>query len=789
MIRFKQNKKGGAITYVIIIMSVMVLFLTYLSRGTIQSFGSTKRQANIEVTYYSAHSAIEEWFLDIENLIESNLEDIILNLNVNRNEDYGDDIAQKIFDLLKDEGEHVKKISVLDEDSQSEVFIHELENMEATYNTASGDIEIILGILARAAHKTGIFTAVNQEVFAQREFVIPYGREFRLEGAVYTIGDLFVDGNGKINGSNETGGASNSFGVNATITGDVFVHGTFPEKTLIPKIYYYGGIFAKREAGLTINGHAIVRSNIRTGRYHLNSEDDMRGVGDYDGSEIRILGDAIAQGITPFGANTGIIVGGDAYTFDDVEINGANSVVAINGSYFGLQDGNLNDHHDNSSSIVNSAILHNGLTDESYKSRVVVNGDVFINGGTYRVDSETGEAKHQIEEGAFVLDESNFPLYWEFETTYDNVAKDTALYGDLLQNANGEYSNLIFLQRWNVQSPGSINSWLTDIRRAINGQSNAMIPTPDEITGYGTFYIGANNRIYRMLGTTSDTNLAIANKTPVLQPAELTDVLDQDPQISSNTWRDVLESGEVYRDELDFTVFPALTQRLKNHSEVFISPKYNYDDNGDLIEHKAALRGASPQFEKVLEELNFEFPQVAERISVNGRNVDIAKYDNQVINIGSTGDSGDVNIATLLSEVMDDYDLSNYYLIINNNWQLELSLYFDFNGIIFTTGKVNLYPGVNIEGSIVAAGKSFIGDNPDNRTSASDSYRTGESNTYHHSAPRVLDGGVNYNNFKNGDYAAIHIRGNGGGEAVNITFPGRDYLLGQFTNSYLTEIF
>ena len=93
----------------------------------------------------------------------------------------------------------------------------------------------------------------------------------------------------------------------------------------------------------------------------------------------------------------------NAYTFVDLEINSENSILFINGSYVGLtkgrEDGELTPH-DNLSGIVNSAIIHNLLSEPSQKSRIFIGGDVIVPGGTMRINPENGEAIGQIEDAS-----------------------------------------------------------------------------------------------------------------------------------------------------------------------------------------------------------------------------------------------------------------------------------------------------------------------------------------------------------------------------------------------------
>jgi hypothetical protein len=110
----------------------------------------------------------------------------------------------------------------------------------------------------------------------------------------------------------------------SNIIGDVKVYGTTPEKPRRMQQEYYGGVYALEKAQMRIEGNAFVRNFIRTGKYmdYVNDADlDLKS----DDSTINIIGSAIAQCVQVFGKNDRITVMKDAFTFDDVEMNGENS--------------------------------------------------------------------------------------------------------------------------------------------------------------------------------------------------------------------------------------------------------------------------------------------------------------------------------------------------------------------------------------------------------------------------------------------------------------------------------
>lgn len=169
-----------------------------------------------------------------------------------------------------------------------------------------------------------------------------------------------------------------------TVKGDVFAKGRIP--TDLKDLKTFGGITAGKSSNntkVTINGNAYSNSNVQASS---------------DNTSLRVMGSGLTGNIYSDNLvlqkdtiNSKIEVGQDAYTKDDIEINGTAASLLIGGNYNGYSDGSAG--HDKSSSIV----INSPDINQSEGSKVVVDGDsfmagtVYINAGGLGEDYQTGE--------------------------------------------------------------------------------------------------------------------------------------------------------------------------------------------------------------------------------------------------------------------------------------------------------------------------------------------------------------------------------------------------------------
>lgn len=152
-----------------------------------------------------------------------------------------------------------------------------------------------------------------------------------------------------------SGGDVYVFGNNVQIDGNLYAQGTWNmEKEKIGGVVvggedaYTTGTTESRLGKLSVTGDVVTGQYLQTRYSRAGSE-----------SLIDISGDAVANSIsTQFGEDelnkgSSITVSGDAYIFDDTEINAEASQITIHGNYFGFSPGTGTDHSQSSSLLVN----------------------------------------------------------------------------------------------------------------------------------------------------------------------------------------------------------------------------------------------------------------------------------------------------------------------------------------------------------------------------------------------------------------------------------------------------
>lgn len=119
----------------------------------------------------------------------------------------------------------------------------------------------------------------------------------------------------------------------AVINGDIYAYGNSSNSVLVDK--------SSNTTELTINGNIFTNRWITTNR---NMADLVVNNGDVYCNSI-----IIPSGVEDASIN---INNGDLNTYDDIELNGKQSSIAIDGSYYGFNDGSGSVAHDQSSAII-----------------------------------------------------------------------------------------------------------------------------------------------------------------------------------------------------------------------------------------------------------------------------------------------------------------------------------------------------------------------------------------------------------------------------------------------------
>lgn len=786
-----RNNKGWAMPVVIITVTIMVILSVALISNITQSYHFTNSQDTIGDTYFAGEGALEKWFNTLSN--EASVD---LSVSYTGDADMSDasnvlDYAEWILSKIKDSLQDKLEIDIEGTTTKAVVEIDDVKIMGYGIDDSTNEIVMTIGIQASARYSrsSSRYKAYDKKVYGQMElrFKLPEDPSFKLLGPVYSFGDFMVNGYDKDNDEIRV--------VNTDIRGDVYVFGSYPDKILQPQQWYYGGIFALNKANLTIDGNAYSRSFIRTGKY----------LQDNDESSIIIKKDAICQSIQLFGDGDRVLVYRNAYTFDDLEVNGEDSVIGINGSFIGLNRGRS--FHDESSAIVNSAPIHNLLSDASLFSRIIINGDVLNRGGTFKIDEEgdsQGEGLGQIEDASLAWDISGgFGGNAYYKTYKENDFQ--ALYHEKLReyNKSGNISGFLNLfQVWNVRSRNNVENWFKNDALAARGSGDGnprgnkltefdvnVIPT--SISGYWEYEIAGNDRLY--IRNLEDENYRQMN---VIQHLSNNFVLDNIYSIGNKnvlkygntTWSNMLDKieSEGVTLENDYDLY--LTHYVDELNKLIEGEELDEEGNdggikGDLLKlthffaerkyPESATKGSSwyakanNTFEETLDKL----------ISLAAR-----ESDNEYILYVPIKPPAIYDIDTIYSEVYPGETLYNkrvednyeedkhYYLVINSDPGVTLAVSDKFNGIIFTAGKVHLKDGADIRGAIVAAGMLDIDGDPDVN------------------AIRVTEGNVA--NLNNGDMASIYSDG----ENVKIDFylgcePYTDFSIGLDETSQKVDSF
>jgi len=178
-----------------------------------------------------------------------------------------------------------------------------------------------------------------------------------------------------------------------TVKGDVFAKGTIPAD--LKDLKTFGGITAGKSSNytkVTINGNAYSNANVQA-----NSDNTILMVMG-SGSTGNIYSDNLV--LQKDTINSKIEVGQDAYTKDDIEINGTAANLRIKGNYNGYSDGSAG--HDKSSSIV----INSPDINQSDGSKIQVDVDSFLAGTVY---INAGDPDYQTGEGISI--EGNYRAY------------------------------------------------------------------------------------------------------------------------------------------------------------------------------------------------------------------------------------------------------------------------------------------------------------------------------------------------------------------------------------------
>ncbi len=761
------NRKGNALPLVLMLILVVMIFGGAVAYSTMQMHSITRGGYHDQLAYIAAESAIERSIKNLQDVITRQeypgSKGVFFTGNV-------DSFLNSLIDAINDDSsiqkDYFVKVNDTFNDAHVKVSFQRFAD-PAKENYTGNSIIFYVQITAQSDMVDDTFSSYGKKAVAVKKFEIPVYKRFTLNGAIYTLGDLVIkDGHDT---STE----------HSTIVGDVYVFGTGLDKTNRMEQYYVGGVCAVGNSILHVEeGTIFTRNLVRAGLF-----DDTDG----GSSNIIVDQDIVAQGIQVFGSNDNIVVMGDAFTFDDIEMNGANSVIAINGSFYGLSPGD-GDEHDNASAIMNIAPMY--VNSAPYQeSRIAINGNIFANGVTFRMYEEVNEkgeiknkAGHKLESGAMVWDESGKPLYRQILDPKDLTGYDTLLNdNDITKNG----FSILWKVKWQGLTSDTLRAdwnkwkeWVGKIRGMANSKTNIesggnTFPAPNEITGFCNKGIAANNTFYRMDGTDiakSDIGGALGVTINVVNKIE-------ELGGSANNMLDLYDGNSDHWPNYAnaFLTDGSMSKALHNLMKTYLLPQVS------VFSSKISSGGKYIYENYQANETQTEFNRIKSLLDDTTRfphdpfYTCIVRYDEAEL-VDAYGNPKSLNEILFDAWVAEgrDGDLYKncYFLVLNFDPDKEIVVDDTVNGIIFSLGKVIIERDGTVNGAIIAAGRGFHHEGTGVQDSSADVYDDGKNRL-----PRVVVGESpsafsTVDNFLQWKYAAVEIE-NGG----SIIYPGNTELL------------
>lgn len=596
----KKLQKGSAIVIMIVTIAVMMLISVSFLSSSSYTYKFTKALGDADSTFFAAESASRRWFSLTRETVENNQYYAINHeLEYKKEAEY----VESVLNEIRGESGWKEQIKVNGDNGRvytcdfGRFEIYSAERKTGTLGSLIGKpvVRAEVGLLSVSnctlAESPEVITTNNKRLLFQDVIEIPYFAPIKLTSAVLSIGDVVAQG---VDYGTPSGVLAESI-----IIGDVNSFGSFPSMTLSPKQYFFGGIMAIRNAKLNIFGNAYTRGFVRVGAY-IDAATGLLKV--LDESEINVTKDILAQCIQTFSRKGKIYAYRNAYTLDDLEINGEESIVGINGSFFGLNDNKDATNHDETSCILNSSALHYTMETTSL-SRVVINGDVVLAGSGYKIKQD-GTGDFEIESAGLIFPEENdgftsrLPCYkYEDEIIkfagaepsdrYINFLKNSMIrkfgYVNIIQGHNpiatgyGPSSSYTDIEDWKkeidlLRSDPAVqykNKW--PVSEYFKQPKSALLK--NEISGItGSTIVGANDGLYWDDDYTSDPALVTGVKGSVIKPRWL----NLDYSLDGFTPSDLAVSyisptgtGLNIHNPLDEEIYAELTTNVQADMETF----------------------------------------------------------------------------------------------------------------------------------------------------------------------------------------------------------------------------
>ncbi len=775
--KLEYNKRRGmALPAVLILCTLLILMIVPLLAMSLQQLKISKNQELVGYAYLASNSMTEQAMYYIQEYVNDTSKSYLTLYDPDPSI-YATNIIGQLRTLIDTNLSKSIDVSGI----ATNLAKTRVKDIVLVGTSDLGDkIIITLGIYTISSYTRNMNSASGQEIYSEVVFEVEKPKTYFRPAAFNGIGDLFVKGY-----------------IDAKIKGDVKLVGTAPQKAMQPEQNYYGGIYARENSKLSIDGNAFVRAFIRCGDYDLD-----------DKSYINIKNNAVAQCIQIFGNNDKILVQKDAYTFDDLEMNGMNSVIAVNRNFFGLSNGSGEEgmFHDASSAIVNSAVIHHPFEDsieEAMKSKIIINGNVFINGGTFWIDPDTGEIVKredkdrdgdgftdppvgQIEDASVAWNtEDELSTYKNFNFN-DDTAKvyyhgnegqgDFDLFNTYIY---GEYDNTIsrargfgnLFQQWtpytdSVDTENWFNNIVPNYMKKYSDFNSAGLQEPSKIRGYCNYEIAANGTMYfmwkqrflpvksyysmtqvtkadmnRLYGTNNAAEKEFNESLYYLSNDDKKDFTDPN---NANFWSKKWD-GLASATWADYGIeVPKYLRKIEEPmlklTEDFIRRKYKFELADKSIKNELIKDNNGVSMFDYIGNGLLECNNKDSEYVFTSSEMDMwtAPYNNNDKYFASS----------FISSKPLQADREKYYIIVNDNPEKTIVIDSEMYGIIYTKGQVLMKKGAKLHGFIIAAGRGCDASGNIDGSAA-----------YDGKIPFILENGDNKPLLDNGSYSALYIEG------------------------------
>ncbi|WFD11046.1 pilus assembly PilX family protein [Tepidibacter hydrothermalis] len=384
--RTLNNKKGSTLIMVLMSLSVLSILGTAILSASVMNFKMKKIDMKSKQSFYLAESGLEEAYVVIEDVVNEGvtegrkrvdeklkeIEDLVRKISKVQEKDISAEAYKKevddLYEQIKAISTHVNKDGSINDEEEfkndmqvwfaqgyedeagikqqgykayiDKHLVGELRN-EANIHMSSVDIKDYSKysdgfntfelILESSAIKDKIEKRVESKFSIEiPDYYIDYSNkkiEEFTENVLWTKA-LLSDKDIKVKGEK------------VEVKGDIYAYGNKDNSNIKTKGIIVG--YGDASGSLNVNGKVITGSYFQTGK---------------DNSTINVVnnGEVFCNSLSIPDGNTGsnINIKGDVNTYDDIELNGSNANIYIDGSYYGFNDGSKeNTKHDKSSGIV-----------------------------------------------------------------------------------------------------------------------------------------------------------------------------------------------------------------------------------------------------------------------------------------------------------------------------------------------------------------------------------------------------------------------------------------------------